>query len=1254
MTSLVGSVLSYVTPEKEVSDHAKTVQNIFNNYTAGQEFFDLVYAWFENYDQHIQYLRNKSFYTDVKFIIQLAAESLKTSEDLHLFPQRVDTYLYMFHRINEYIASQGRPIDQMNEFRKILLERLGSEFKSSEGANPNFCIKEREMMKKIDVKQHLSAFTDINCIQTLMNFFAMCKLAFQSSQIVEETNCLQWKDALTTTKQWKISLQDFVSQYTQYKESFTQFPFDASAFVYLIRVMYPSKSKHPISFEIFRDTLTKLKLDYQAFFSEYCVLFGENVKQTFYEYDYIDTLLVVLRSLNNDDLFGTYLQTYALNTNFNKFWGLVLHFSQNHDLSDQMQHALAPILKAQAEKMSLPMFNDCCQMTKNTVQKIRPQNRARTARVLQILFYAFLHKKIYFEQNFHPLDEGLAKELLSLLLELSWPLDAQNPFCLFVIEHLIFTLYDHTKDKFQKLKRLFQRLNQLNEKICTNNKPVKFIQDCWLNDYVCDTPCDWLKLNRDDYQNLCEIHQNNGWSLYVWSKFVYSSVSNVDINFSNEILVQLNQWIVEVRHDKYQDNDPLTTIFVNSVFECVIFKHSKSLLSLPDIQSMIRYILHARDAKSRWINKEKIDEFVETVQRSIRDVLLLESEPICLFLFFMFYNHERLPSKSKFCLVFLGRITGIEQCNCSSNYSLKLFLRKTIHIGGNCFRTCNDCLSFLGTCVIYHQLIQPSVVHYFLPFIDLKAVFNTVDLSQYKFPITKSHINAIMGAHNPDNINISEVEPIEKIFDRLVQQVNIWLNWFEKFADIFLYIIEWLKNYKMEKADDLYREIYRIRNDSAMTLRNMKTVIQDILKVFEYFNHLPRLCDLFNCTQSFEVIDPGTLSNPDQQKPFIEETKQFRPDDTFKLNPNTETDRLHRIDDRRHVRWSLVCEQYPFHVTIEYQVNGLLNEVYILHSQTYTYPAEGVLRGEFKTQRGGHLRMIIKNLTRQLQYTVWFEVKSNALSRCHLFNGIFNIHYQKHFNSSNTVIKKNDLSKTMDQVFLFIDNLLDGSISLAEMDELRMVFHDKNINVREEVQKLFASQPITSNILLPATTVTSTTNNISRNEKIEQVDKWLQTYQYYSHVNIIINCVQKFNIISTVTNDHSMDHLQGLTIDINRSLKEISHTYNDVYRRFQKLTGEHLQLIKTMVACPNVVEMMKNSKLYSPDGLRRFQALRDTLTTQFQLQERNNMILNSWIITFTLCEPFVHNARDLEEFVDNLAHLRKIDDNSCEHIKSRR
>ena len=117
-------------------------------------------------------------------------------------------------------------------------------------------------------------------------------------------------------------------------------------------------------------------------------------------------------------------------------------------------------------------------------------------------------------------------------------------------------------------------------------------------------------------------------------------------------------------------------------------------------------------------------------------------------------------------------------------------------------------------------------------------------------------------------------------------------------------------------------------------------------------------------------------------------------------------------------------------------------------------------------------------------------------------------------------------------------------------------------------------------------------------------------------------------------------------------MKQIANAYKIVKQRFQQLKHQHLQLIKTAVECPAVVDMMRRSNLYSTNGRRRFQELRDNLTTQFQLQERNNMILNSWIITYGLCGPFVEPARNLDEFIQRMASIEHLDESSLDHLKS--
>ncbi|CAF1559779.1 unnamed protein product, partial [Didymodactylos carnosus] len=55
---------------------------------------------------------------------------------------------------------------------------------------------------------------------------------------------------------------------------------------------------------------------------------------------------------------------------------------------------------------------------------------------------------------------------------------------------------------------------------------------------------------------------------------------------------------------------------------------------------------------------------------------------------------------------------------------------------------------------------------------------------------------------------------------------------------------------------------------------------------------------------------------------------------------------------------------------------------------------------------------------------------------------------------------------------------------------------------------------------------------------------------------------------------------------------------------------------------------------------RKVLELKDNLTTLFQLQERNIMLLNSLIIAVAiLCEPFVTKTKKLDDFVERVAKL---------------
>ncbi|CAF4843259.1 unnamed protein product, partial [Rotaria sp. Silwood1] len=212
------------------------------------------------------------------------------------------------------------------------------------------------------------------------------------------------------------------------------------------------------------------------------------------------------------------------------------------------------------------------------------------------------------------------------------------------------------------------------------------------------------------------------------------------------------------------------------------------------------------------------------------------------------------------------------------------------------------------------------------------------------------------------------------------------------------------------------------------------------------------------------------------------------------------------------------------------------------------------------------------------------------------------------------------------------------------MTDLEGIFCGENIHIPYEVTKLFTNR-LTNEVQYPTTTTAL------NNEQIDQICKRLQIFQYYSHIKTVINCIKTFNIISETDDTNTINNLEQLSSKKQCSLENISRDYGFLTQEFQGISSKHLDLIKTANECCAIIELMKEFDLYSDKGRQKFQELRDNLTIQFQLQERNNIMLNSFIITYTLCEPFVLKAKTLKEFVGRVVHLVNFDTNSLQHMK---
>ncbi|CAF1550950.1 unnamed protein product, partial [Rotaria sordida] len=352
----------------------------------------------------------------------------------------------------------------------------------------------------------------------------------------------------------------------------------------------------------------------------------------------------------------------------------------------------------------------------------------------------------------------------------------------------------------------------------------------------------------------------------------------------------------------------------------------------------------------------------------------------------------------------------------------------------------------ISKCSLYRDLLTDSIIYCFLPLIDFNKILGSVDHQQYKFPLTTVNIDSIVGLPKPKDIDIRNIESNEEFLFRFIQQINEWFDWFDRFIDIFQYIIDWLKNHNVNYSNQLFIDLLNIRYDSKMTFIEMRIIIDRILKILQPFKDLQHLCYLFNCLISLEILNPGTLNIQDNTMKFLTELKRFQPNNTFTVEDRTTYEHIIYISDRQQVQWSLVSENYPCHIKLEYRIHGMNNQYEILYQKENVPIHKNILHGQFESQRNGQLLITINNKNSSTSRIIWYQIKSISLSTCHLFDGIFNIYYNKYYHETSQMISEQDFSQLLDEVFDFINKLLNGNLSLQAMTELRTIFYDKNIN----------------------------------------------------------------------------------------------------------------------------------------------------------------------------------------------------------------
>ena len=553
------------------------------------------------------------------------------------------------------------------------------------------------------------------------------------------------------------------------------------------------------------------------------------------------------------------------------------------------------------------------------------------------------------------------------------------------------------------------------------------------------------------------------------------------------------------------------------------------------------------------------------------------------------------------------------------------------------------------TPLTYRRLAKTTIAPCLLPLFDPQEIISQTDHFTYEFMRVPSTISSIMSAATPSNFNTTQMKNTKQSFDNFIQQVNQWIHWFEQCFDIFHLIIEWLRKYRVHGAVELCFAISNSRSRYPITVLEMKGTTKEISKLLQSIHSLERLCHIFNCFTPCKVIENGINTKVDQQdsKKFIQDSKRRHCNNSFFVDIKEKHQQKHSINARQNVHWYLASENCSYNVNIHFQRIDSSDTDLVIFSSNNVQANKFVLHGQFETLYPGQLIIDCYNSSRN-PCTIWYLIKQSDLSGCHLFNGIVDLHYADDLQTKESIEIRDFADKLDNIVFPFIDRLLDGSIELAEMTDLEVVLRGKDIHISNEVQKLFPNR--STNELAQSSKVTLH----RREQEINQVCERLQIFQYYSHIPVIVNCIKLFDLVSDSNDNNTIEHLEDLSRRKECLLKDISQEYGMLTKDFQGMNSQHLDLIKTANECSIIIELMKKFDLYTTEGRQRFQELRDNLTLQFQLQERNNLILDSFIITYALCEPFVVKVRTWKEFVRRVVQLSHFDSHSLKHMKSKK
>ncbi len=620
---------------EKLTEAAQHIGNIFDTeVSVGQAFFDALLARFTNFDEYNAHHENKAFYEDVDFITQCFNESFKSEEELKRFGERIDAYLYVYARIKEYfqiIEEKHYGISALRhnvkQLREAIISNASKIFIHTNGLQPNLCTTDRDLLKRMNIDSYRLEITTID-ENTIIQFFCFCKLSLAASLLFDPGKPLQWKAIISDIKYFKISLEDLVKKYLDFKAGFEDFPLDVPGFTeFISRVpLFKATDKSPLNILLELGRSLKLKLD--EFLNDFLPIFQNQCRNKLYKMNYVGEFLGVLAPYER--YFSAYLSAYTACVDTDTLWRLFLYLCQISELNEPIKKHLLLKVTDRVSNINLTTFFDYTNLADKSMNTMEEEKRVLFREVYRAIFNTFIIHQLTDEHYRYKYFESYFEKLLNILTRYSSSIEdaAKEPSFSLIIQNMLFSNENNHESSKQKLKNLVDKLNRFNKEILDSIDPKDVIRNEWIQDFLLfNDPQDFEnKLDVGFYRDLCKQSEKNPWIIYTWDRILNLSFMKPAFQNTKEVLVKLNRWMEIVKHDRYNKDDIFTIIFISQLFNQVVSRYTKSVLSLPKIENIMNFILSLRDQNNGDHAHEEMSRFIAQAERSISNVLKLQGK----------------------------------------------------------------------------------------------------------------------------------------------------------------------------------------------------------------------------------------------------------------------------------------------------------------------------------------------------------------------------------------------------------------------------------------------------------------------------------------------------------------------------------------------------------------------------------------------------------------------------------------------------